>query len=239
MHDVGAVAVGERAHRLDRVAVADALTVCVAPNSSADSSFAVVEVDRDHRAPRPPAARRRSRRRRRRRSRTPRRCRRAGRSPVSIAAPSPAITPQPSRPGRLRVARPGSTFVAWPAATSVFSAKAPMPSAGRARCRRRASSSGSRCGWRSSTRAGPRRHARHSPHTARQLRITKSPGATSVTSVADRLDDARGLVAEQEREVVVDRALAVVQVGVAHAARLHAAPAPRRVPGRGRRSSPS
>ena len=38
----------------------------------------------------------------------------------------------------------------------------------------------------------------------------------------DRLDDARGLVAEQEREVVVDRAFAVVQVGVAHAARLHA-----------------
>ena len=28
----------------------------------------------------------------------------------------------------------------------------------------------------------PRRHARHVPHTARQLRITKSPGATSVTS---------------------------------------------------------
>ena len=67
----------------------------------------------------------------------------------------------------------------------------------------------------------PLRHARHSPHTARQLRTTKSPGATSVTSVADGLDDAGGLVAEQEREVVVDAALAVVQVGVAHAARLH------------------
>ncbi len=28
----------------------------------------------------------------------------------------------------------------------------------------------------------PRRHARQRPHTARQLRMTKSPGATSVTS---------------------------------------------------------
>ena len=67
----------------------------------------------------------------------------------------------------------------------------------------------------------PRRHARHSPHTARQLRTTKSPGATPVTSGADRFDDARGLVAEQEREVVADAAFAVVQVGVADAARLH------------------
>ena len=37
---------------------------------------------------------------------------------------------------------------------------------------------------------------------------------------ADRLDDAGGLVPEEEGEVVVDAALAVVQVGVAHAARL-------------------
>ena len=39
-------------------------------------------------------------------------------------------------------------------------------------------------------------------------------------ALADRLDDAGGLVAEQERELVVDPALAVVQVGVAHPARL-------------------
>ncbi len=38
--------------------------------------------------------------------------------------------------------------------------------------------------------------------------------------VADRLDDAGRLVPEQEREVVVDAALAVVEVGVAHPARL-------------------
>ena len=37
---------------------------------------------------------------------------------------------------------------------------------------------------------------------------------------ADRLDDAGGFVPEQEREVVVDAALAVVQVGVAHPAGL-------------------
>jgi hypothetical protein len=62
---------------------------------------------------------------------------------------------------------------------------------------------------------------RHSPQTARQLRMTKSPGTTVGDVGADRLDDPGGLVAEQEREVVVDAALAVVQVGVAHPAGLH------------------
>ena len=38
---------------------------------------------------------------------------------------------------------------------------------------------------------------------------------------ADRLDDTRGLVAEQEGEIVVDAPLAVVQVGVADPAGLH------------------
>ena len=66
----------------------------------------------------------------------------------------------------------------------------------------------------------PRRHARQLPHTARQLRITKSPGRDLGDAVADRLDDPGRLVAEQERELVVDPAFAVVQVGVAHPARL-------------------
>ncbi len=39
-------------------------------------------------------------------------------------------------------------------------------------------------------------------------------------TLADRLDDTGGLVAEQEREVVADTTFAVVQVGVADAARL-------------------
>ncbi len=68
----------------------------------------------------------------------------------------------------------------------------------------------------------PRRHARHSPHTARQFRTTKSPGARSVTSAPTDFDDTGGLVAQQEREVVVDPTLAVVQVRVAHPARLDA-----------------
>ena len=54
---------------------------------------------------------------------------------------------------------------------------------------------------------------------------------------ADGLDGAGGLVAEQERELVVDPALAVVQVGVAHAARLDLRRRPRPGPGRGSRSS--
>ncbi len=48
---------------------------------------------------------------------------------VLIAAPSPAITPQPSRPATAGGAD-GSTFVHWPEATRVLSANAPMPSAG-------------------------------------------------------------------------------------------------------------
>ena len=49
--------------------------------------------------------------------------------PVFIAAPSPAMTPQPSSPTAAGDAV-GSTFVHCPAATRVFSMKAPMPRAG-------------------------------------------------------------------------------------------------------------
>ena len=53
----------------------------------------------------------------------------------------------------------------------------------------------------------------------------------------DRFDDAGGLVAQQEREVVVDAALAVVEVGVAHPARLARRRRPRPARGRGPGSS--
>src|SRR4029077_17141295 len=49
--------------------------------------------------------------------------------PVLMAAPMPAITPQPSRPA-VAAGMAGLTFVHCPAATSVFSTNAPMPSAG-------------------------------------------------------------------------------------------------------------
>src|SRR3954466_10773877 len=44
--------------------------------------------------------------------------------PVLIAAPRPAITPQPRRPTAAGRAE-GSTLVHWPAATRVFAANAP------------------------------------------------------------------------------------------------------------------
>ena len=140
--------------------------------------------------------------------------------PVFMAAPRPAITPQPSSPAAVAGAA-GSTLVHWPAATSVFSWNAPMPSAGLSTV-----PSARVIFWvalwvAKQYQGRPLRQARHWPQTARQLRITKSPGATSVTPVADRLDDTGRLVPEQEREVVVDAALAVVQVGVAHTAGLH------------------
>ena len=88
-----------------------------------------------------------------------------------IAAPTPAITPQPSSPAAVGGAA-GSTLVHCPEWTSVFSTNAPMPRAGDS------SVPSARvifcaalwvlkqyCGW-------PLRQARHCPQTARQLRIT-------------------------------------------------------------------
>ena len=91
--------------------------------------------------------------------------------PVLIAAPSPAITPQPSRPAAVAGAS-GSTFVHWPAATSVFSASAPMPSAGLSSV-----PSASVIFWVAlwvlkQYQGRPRAQARQTPQTARQLRIT-------------------------------------------------------------------
>ncbi len=161
-------------------------------------------------------------------------------SPVSMAAPRPAMTPQPSRPGDLGLGR--GVDLACTGRRPPASCRRRRRCRGRATapCRRSASSSAWRCAWRSSTRCGrPCRHDRHSPHTARQLRIDEVAGRHVGDVGAHRLDHAGGLVAEQEREVVVDAALAVVQVGVAHAARLHLRRAPRRGRGRARRSSRS
>ena len=125
---------------------------------------------------------------------------------------------------RSRVWHRGSTLVAWPAATSVCSANAPMPSAGVS------------CG------AVGERHLLRGVEGGEAVPRTATPtgaaGAADRAPVeddevagrdlgdvgADRLDDPRGLVPEEERELVVDRALAVVEVGVAHAARLHRDP---------------
>jgi hypothetical protein len=156
------------------------LTVCVAPNSSAHVSFrgsmstAMIGFAPASREPAMAALP------------TPPQPNTATLSPrptppVYITAPRPAITPQPRSPAVSGLAR-GSTLVACPAATSVCSANAPMPSAGL---------SGEPSVrvifwvalWVAKQYQGrPRRHARQVPHTARQLRTTKSPGATAVTS---------------------------------------------------------
>ena len=91
--------------------------------------------------------------------------------PVLIAAPSPAMTPQPSRPAAAGRAR-GSTLVHWPAATSVLSMNAPMPSAGDSSV---PSSSVIFCvalKVLKQYQGRPRLQARQVPQTARQLRIT-------------------------------------------------------------------
>ena len=66
----------------------------------------------------------------------------------------------------------------------------------------------------------PRLQARHCPHTARQLRMTKSPTSTCVTASPTVSTMPCGLVAEEERVFVVYAAVAVGEVGVAlHPAR--------------------
>ena len=68
----------------------------------------------------------------------------------------------------------------------------------------------------------PARHGPHSPQAGAQERITRSPTARPVDVVADRLDDARALVAEHHRPRAHPLALDDVQVGAADADRVDA-----------------
>ena len=139
--------------------------------------------------------------------------------PVLSAAPRPAMTPQPSRPAAVAGAA-GSTFVHWPAATSVFSTNAPMPSAGLSTV-----PSASVIFWRGVV--GGEAVPGLAPPAAAALAAHGSPvedhevaGRHVGDVVADGLDQPGRLVAEEEGEVVVDPAFAVVEVGVADAAGL-------------------
>ena len=131
----------------------------------------------------------------------------------------PAMTPQPSSPATSGFTA-GLTLVHCPAWTSVFSTNAPMP--------RAAESSWPDCqghllggvvggeavpGFAAAT--GPAVAADRAP-----VEDDEVAGRDVGDALADGLDDPGGLVAEQERELVVDAALAVVQVGVAHPAGL-------------------
>ena len=81
------------------------------------------------------------------------------------------MTPQPSSPATSGATR-SSTCVHCPAWTSVFSANAPMPSAGDSGVPS-ASVIGCAALWVSKQYQGsPRRQARQRPQTARQLRTT-------------------------------------------------------------------
>ncbi len=66
----------------------------------------------------------------------------------------------------------------------------------------------------------PRLQARQLPHTARQLRITKSPGATDVTSSPTASTTPAASCPSRNGKSSLIAALAVVQVGVADPARL-------------------
>ena len=124
-------------------------------------------------------------------------------SPVSMAEPSPAITPQPNRPTASGRAA-GSTLVHCPAATRVFSAKAPMPSAGESGV-----PSESVIFWTAlwvskqyHGTAPPARaaHAAHGP----PVEDDEVPGLHRGHVGSDGLHHAGRLVTEEERELVVD-----------------------------------
>ena len=140
--------------------------------------------------------------------------------PVLIAAPMPAITPQPSRPATSGFAS-GLTFVHCPACTSVFSTNAPMPSA--------AESSSPRLEGHLLRRVvGGEAVPGLAAAAGAAGAVDRAPVEDDVVArrdvgdaLADGLHHAGRLVAEQERELVVDAALAVVQVGVADPAGLH------------------
>ncbi len=96
-----------------------------------------------------------------------------------MAAPMPAITPQPSNPA-VAAGAAGLTGVHWPEWTRVFSANAPMPKAGE----RATPSSVIFCvalKVEKQYHGLPLRQLRQVPHTARQFNTTKSPGFTLVT----------------------------------------------------------
>ena len=66
------------------------------------------------------------------------------------------------------------------------------------------------------------RHDLQVPHGARPGQNHEIPGHDVVDAFSDGFDDPGRLVAEQEREVVCDRALPVVEVSVTDPAGLHA-----------------
>ena len=92
-------------------------------------------------------------------------------APVLIAAPSPAITPQPSSPATSGAAA-GSTLVHCPAATSVFSANAPIPSAGESSVPSSRVIFWVALNVAKQYHGRPRLQARQVPQTARQFRMT-------------------------------------------------------------------
>ena len=140
--------------------------------------------------------------------------------PVLIAAPSPAITPQPSRPTAAAPRRRVDLGALAGGDEGLLRERADAQ-------RRRELGAvlqrhllrrvvGREAVPRLAAVARPAVAAHRAPVEHHEV-AGLQPGDVR----ADRLDDTRRLVAEQEREVVVDPALAVVQVGVADAAGLH------------------
>ncbi len=148
------------------------------------------------------------------------------------------MTPQPRSPAASGRAR-GSTFVHWPAATSVFSAKAPMPSAGG---ERRSVGEGHLLAGvvRGEAVPGAPAAARAAlPADRPPVQDDEVAGLDAVHAGPDGLHEPCRLVPEQEREVVVDAALAGSAGRCGTRRRPGRRPRPRRARDRGRGSSRS
>ncbi len=152
--------------------------------------------------------------------------------PVFSAAPKPAITPQPSSPAAAGDTA-GSTLVHCRGCTSVFCATAQRGS------QRRAVGESHPLGRVVGVEAAPRLAAQAgAAPPAHRTPVEHDEVARRHIAYASAhdVDQAGRLVPEQEREVVADPAVAIVQVSVADAARLHADQCLTGAAGRARRS---
>ena len=140
--------------------------------------------------------------------------------PVFTAAPRPAITPQPSRPDHRRV----GVRIDLRALPFVHKGLLGERADAERRGQLRAVGQRHRLAGIEGVEAVPR------PAAAARPAVAAHRSPVQHDEVADldmgdrascRLDDACRLMAEQERELVVDAAVTVGQVGVAHPARLN------------------
>ena len=140
--------------------------------------------------------------------------------PVLMAAPMPAITPQPSRPA-VAAGMAGLTLVHWPGGDQrLLRERADAQRRGQHGAVLQRHLLGRVVGVEAVPRPAAAAGAAPAAHRA-PVQDDEVAGRHVGHVRAHGVDHAGRLVAKEVREVVADAALLVVQVGVAHPARLH------------------